>query len=88
MIKKWIIKIFNIKTYEKEYEKYERLFQYALTEIEAIKSVAESYKRELESLRATFNDNVVEEMDEEAFEAFCEENEIKIDDLIEGVDNE
>ena len=88
MIKKWIIKIFNIKTYEKEYEKYERLFLYAVTEIEAIKSVAESYKRELESLKATFNDNMVEEMDEESFEAFCEENEIEIDDLIEGADNE
>ena len=83
MIKKWIIKIFKINTYEKEYEKYERLFQYAVTEIEAIKSVAESYKRELESLKAMFGGNVVEEMDEEAFEAFCEENEIKIDDLIE-----
>ena len=56
--------------------------------IEAIKSVVESYKRELESLKATFNDNVVEEMDEETFEVFCEENEIKIDDLIEGADNE
>ena len=88
MIKKWIIKLFKINTYEKEYEKYERLFQYAVTEIEAIKSVAESYKRELESLKATFNDNMVEEMDEESFKAFCEENEIKIDDLIEGVDNE
>ena len=83
MIKEWIIKIFKINTYEKEDEKYERLFQYAVTEIEAIKSVAESYKRELESLKASFDDNTVEEMDEEAFEAFCEENEIKIDDLIE-----
>ena len=88
MIKKWIIKIFKINTYEKEYKKYERLFQYAVTEIEAIKSVAESYKRELENLEATFNDNMVEEMDEESFEAFCEENEIEIDDLIEGADNE
>ena len=88
MIKKWIIKIFKINTYEKEYNKYERLFQYALTEIEAIKSVAESYKRELESLKATFNNNMVEEMDEESFEAFCEENEIKIDDLVEEHNNE
>lgn len=31
---------------------------------------------------------MVEEIDEETFKAFCEENEIKIDDLIEGVDNE
>ena len=84
MIKKWIIKLFKINTYEEEYEKYKRFFQYAVTEIKAIKSVAESYKRELESLKAMFGDNMVEEMDEEAFEVFCEENEIKIDDLIEG----
>ena len=84
MIKKQIIKLFKINTYEEEYEKYKRLFQYAVIEIEAIKSVAKSYKRELESLKAMFGDNVVEEMDEESFEAFCEENEIKIDDLIEG----
>ena len=88
MIKKWIIKLFKINTYEKEYEKYERLFQYAVTEIEAIKSVAESYKRELESLKASFDDNTVEEMDEEAFEAFCAKNEIKIDDLVGEHDNE
>ena len=28
--------------------------------------------------------NLIEELDEESFEKFCEENEIKIDDLIEG----
>ena len=84
MIKKQIIKLFKINTYEEECKKYKRLFQYAVIEIEAIKSVAESYKRELESLKAMFGDNVVEEMDEETFKTFCEENEIKIDDLIEG----
>lgn len=31
---------------------------------------------------------MVEEIDEETFKAFCEENEIKIDDLIEGAGNE
>ena len=31
---------------------------------------------------------MVGEMDEKSFEAFCEENEIEIDDLIEGVNNE
>ena len=141
MIKKWIIKIFKINTYEKEYKKYKELYQEALTGIEAIKSVAESYKRDLESLKITsddvikkaenvlaiiedpnrkreyyehrayasgrqcayaemgikaldaraegktlyvdHDDNLIEELDEESFEKFCEENEIKIDDLIE-----
>lgn len=81
MIKKWIIKLFKINIYEEEY-------QDALTDIEVIISVAKNYKRELENLKASFNDNMVEEIDEETFKAFCEENEIKIDDLIEGVDNE
>ena len=31
---------------------------------------------------------MVEEIDKETFKAFCEENEIEIDDLIEGTDNE
>ena len=141
MIKKWIIKIFKINTYEKEYKKYKELYQNAVTEIETIKSVAESYKRDLESLKITsddvikkaenvlaiiedpnrkreyyehrayangrqcayaemgikaldartggktlyvdHDDNLIEELDEESFEKFCEENEIKIDDLIE-----
>ena len=84
MIKKWIIKLFKINTYEKEYRKYEKLYQNAPIRDEVIKSVVESYKRELENLKASFNDNVVEEIDEETFKAFCEENEIKIDDLTEG----
>lgn len=88
MIKKWIIKLFKINTYEKEYRKYEKLYQNALIRGEVIKSVAQNYKRELENLKASFNDNMVEEMDEETFKAFCEENEIKIDDLIEGVDDD
>lgn len=81
MIKKWIIKLFKINTYEEEY-------QDALTDIEVIISVAKNYKRELENLKASFNDNMVEEIDKETFKAFCEENEIEIDDLIEGTDNE
>ena len=79
-MKKWIIKLFKINTYEEEY-------QDALTDIEVIISVAKNYKRELENLKASFNDNMVEEIDKETFKAFCEENEIKIDDLIEGTDN-
>ena len=81
MIMKWIIKLFKINIYEEEY-------QDALTDIEVIISVAKNYKRELENLKASFNDNMVEEIDEETFKAFCEENEIEIDDLIEGTDNE
>ena len=141
MIKKWIIKIFKINTYEKEYKKYKELYQDAATEIETIKSVAESYRRDLESLKIVsddivkrtedvlaivedpdrkreyyehrayangrqsayaemgikaldakaegktlyvdHDDNLIEELDEESFEKFCEENEIKIDDLVE-----
>lgn len=146
MIKKWIIKLFKINTYEKEYKKYESLYQNAITEMETIKSVAKSYKRELENLKTTsddvlksaedvlaivddpdrkreyyehrayaigrkdayaemgikaldarmngktlyvdHDDNLIEELDEESFERFCEENEIEIDDLIEGTNNE
>ena len=146
MINKWIIKLFKINTCEKEYKKYEELYQNALTEIDVIKSVAQNYKRELDSLQAIsddvvknaedilaiindpdrkreyyehrayasgrqcayaemgikaldakaegktlyvdHDDNLIEELDEESFEKFCEENEIKIDDLVEGVDNE
>ena len=138
MIKKWIIKLFKINTYEKEYKKYKELYQNALTDIEVITSVAQNYKRELDNLKATSNGlikttedvlaivndpdrkreyyehrayangrqcayaemgikaldaraegktlcvNLIEELDEESFEKFCEENEIKIDDLIEG----
>lgn len=141
MIKKWIIKIFKINTYEKEYKKYEELYQSTLTEVEVIISVAKNYKRELDSLTAIsddaiktaedalaiindpdrkreyyehrayangrqcayaemgikaldaradgrtlyvdHDDNLIEELDEESFEKFCEENEIEIGDLIE-----
>ena len=146
MIKKWIIKLFKINTYEKEYKKYKELYQNALTEIEVIKSVAKNYKRELENLKdicddtiktsedalamvndpdrkreyyehrayasgrqcayaemgikaldakaegktlyVDHDDNLIEELDEESFEKFCEENEIEIGDLVEGADNE
>ena len=36
MIKKWIIKIFKINTYEKEYKKYKELYQNTLADIEVI----------------------------------------------------
>ena len=153
MIKKWIIKIFKINTYEKEYKKYKELYQNALTDIEVITSVAQNYKRELENLKdicddsiktsedalataedalamindpnrkreyyehrayasgrqcayaemgikaldaraegrtlyVDHDDHLIEELDEESFKKFCEENEIKIDDLVEEHDNE
>ena len=148
MIKEWIIKIFKINTYEKEYKKYKELYQNALTDIEVITSVAQNYKRELENLKdicddsiktsedalatakdalaivndpdrkkeyyeyrayasgrqcayaemgikaldaraegktlyVDHDDNLIEELDEESFEKYCAENEIKIDDLVE-----
>lgn len=146
MIRKWIIKLFKINTYEKEYKEYEELYQDALTDTKVIIGVAKNYKRELDSLGdicdgliktledvlATANDpdrkrecyehrayasgrqcayaemgikaldaraegktlyvdhddNLIEELDEESFEKFCEENEIKIDDLVEEYNNE
>ena len=141
MIKKWIVKLFKINTYEKEYKKYEKLYQDTLTRGEVIKSVAQNYKRELDNLLGIFDDlvktsedilaiandpdrkrecyehrayasgrqdayaemgikaldartegktlyvdhddNLIEDLDEESFEKFCEENEIRIDDLVE-----
>ena len=58
MIKKWIIKLFKINTYEEEYKKYEKLYQDELTRGEVIKSVAQNYKRELENLMGIFDDLV------------------------------
>ena len=37
-----------------------------------------------ETLYVDENDNIIEDMDAEKFEAFCKDNEIEIDDLIEG----
>ena len=39
--------------------------------------------REQKTLYVDHDDNLIEELDEESFEKFCEENEIEIDDLIE-----
>lgn len=58
MIKKWIIKLFKIDTYEEEYKKYERLYQDALIRGEIITSVAKNYKRELDNLLDIFDDLV------------------------------
>ena len=56
---------------------------YAEMGIKALDARAEG-----KTLCVDHDDNLIEELDEESFEKFCEENEIKIDDLIEGVDNE
>ena len=40
-----------------------------------------------ETLYVDENDNIVEEMDEETFKEFCEDNEIDIRDLTEGDEN-
>ena len=58
MIKKWIIKLFKINTYEEEYKKYEELYQDALIRGEIITSVAKNYKRELDNLLDIFDDLV------------------------------
>lgn len=41
-----------------------------------------------ETLYVDENDSIIEEMDEETFRVFCEDNEIDISDLIEGNNNE
>ena len=56
MIKEWIIKLFKINTYEKEYKKYKELYQNALADIEVITSVAQNYKRELDNLGSICDD--------------------------------
>lgn len=146
MIKRWIIKLFKIKTYEEEYHKFKKLYEITLDELNTTRTVAESYRANLEDIKSTCdevinkakkvvaefenperrkenyehrayangrrdayaemgikalnarlneetlyvdeNDNIVEEMDEETFKAFCEDNEIDISDLIEENDNE
>ena len=151
MIKWWIIKLFKIKTYEEEYHKFKKLYEITLDELNTTRTVAESYRANLEDIKSTCdevinkaekvvaefenperrkenyehrayangrrdayaemgikaldarlngetlyvdeNDNIVEEMDEETFKSFCEDNEIDISDLMgkmedEGVDRE
>ena len=41
-------------------------------------------RAEGKTLYVDHDDNLIEELDEESFEKFCAENEIEIDDLIEG----
>lgn len=146
MIKRWIIKLFKIKTYTEEYHKFKELYEVTLDELNMTRAVAESYRAKLEDIKSTCdevinkaekvvaefenperrkenyehrayangrrdayaemgikaldarlngetlyvdkNDNIVEEMDEETFKVFCEDNEIDISDLIDGNNNE
>ena len=145
MIKRWIIKLFKIKTYEEEYHKFKKLYEITLDELNTTRTVAESYRANLEDIKSTCdkvinkaekvvaefenperrkenyehrayangrrdayaemgikaldarlngetlyvdeNDNIVEEMDEETFKSFCEDNEIDISDLTEEDEN-
>ena len=41
-----------------------------------------------ETLYVGENDNIIEEMDEETFKVFCEDNEIDISDLVKEYNNE
>lgn len=146
MIKRWIIKLFKIKTYEKEYRTFKKLYEITFDELNTTRTVAESYRANLEDIKSTCdevinqaekvvaefenperrkenyehrayangrrdayaemgikaldarlngetlyvdeNDNIIEDMDEETFKVFCENNEIDISDLIEENEND
>lgn len=146
MIKRWIIKLFKIKTYEEEYHKFKKLYETTLDELNMTRAVAESYRASLEDIKSTCdevinkagkvvaefenperrkenyehrayangrrdayaemgikalnaringenlyideNDNIIEEMNEETFKVFCEDNEIDISDLVKEHNNE
>lgn len=53
MIKRWIIKLFKIKTYEKEYHKFKKLYEITLDELNTTRTVAESYRANLEDIKST-----------------------------------
>lgn len=53
MIKKWIIKLFKIKTYEEEYHKFKKLYETTLDELNMTRAVAESYRASLEDIKST-----------------------------------
>ena len=140
-IKLWIVKVFKIDTYAKDFMALSQKFQKLKENYEIRNDVLATYEREingiecklkeleslcedptrkinelLEEIEATRhsayaagrrdayaemgikaldkrlngetlyvdeNDNIIEDMDAETFEAFCKDNEIEIDDLIE-----
>ena len=53
MIKRWIIKLFKIKTYEEEYHKFKKLYEITLDELNMTRTVAESYRANLEDIKST-----------------------------------
>lgn len=53
MIKKWIIKLFKIKTYAEEYHKFKKLYEITLDELNMTRAVAESYRTDLEDIKST-----------------------------------
>jgi len=53
MIKRWIIKLFKIKTYEEEYHKFKKLYETTLDELNMTRAVAESYRASLEDIKST-----------------------------------
>ena len=53
MIKRWIIKLFKIKTYEEEYHKFKKLYEITLDELNTTRTVAESYRANLEDVKST-----------------------------------
>ena len=53
MIKRWIIKLFKIKTYEEEYHKFKKLYEITLDELNTTRTVAESYRANLEDIKST-----------------------------------
>lgn len=53
MIKRWIIKLFKITTYEEEYHKFKELYEITLDELNTTRTVAESYRANLEDIKST-----------------------------------
>lgn len=53
MIKRWIIKLFKIKTYAEEYHKFKKLYEITLDELNMTRTVAESYRADLEDIKST-----------------------------------
>ena len=53
MIKRWIIKLFKIKTYAEEYRKFKKLYEITLDELNMTRAVAESYRADLEDIKST-----------------------------------
>lgn len=53
MIKRWIIKLFKIKTYAEEYHKFKKLYETTLDELNMTRAVAESYRANLEDIKST-----------------------------------